>query len=434
MSSKYDSVKITVALPGEHYFFLSRYLLSRILTFCKVPLRAAEQISLDVKKQFVRSGALRVTQADLLRTVCVTMGRYGFSDQYVSLLPVILQFHMQSIPLVVLLAGGGSCGATTIAHQLASRLSCHHVLNTETLLDMACVMDGADEEPNTSEQRCDDHGSSRGDNRGGVDAACKMSCHGHTPTAAEAEQVQSRWLRQSQQVSRVAALEVRNAIDRGKVLIVEGTCLNLCALHEYWQNSYQEKHGAIVLPVLLRATPWARRIVNDCTKQYSVSPVQFSCPGEQCGGCEREDVQDSLSACTARDVLHMNMLCRARVRGVQIVPVTCASLKGARHEANNTASTNPEPAAADHVESAEGCMAKFSATPPSSSLSMAHGVFSSTTSRTEVAQDKSQSSCGSSHAYEVHMTHPTMLPQITDALHDLILERILTELSRRDSS
>jgi len=52
--SKYDLVKVKVFLE-DHYYVLSRFLMSRILTLIKVPEKDAIKMTLEVKKHLVES-------------------------------------------------------------------------------------------------------------------------------------------------------------------------------------------------------------------------------------------------------------------------------------------------------------------------------------------------------------------------------------------
>lgn len=55
MHSKYDLVKIKVLIEN-HYYILSRYLISRILKMIRIPDFYAVQIAIDLKKIILASG------------------------------------------------------------------------------------------------------------------------------------------------------------------------------------------------------------------------------------------------------------------------------------------------------------------------------------------------------------------------------------------
>ncbi|XP_074574622.1 uncharacterized protein LOC141831083 [Curcuma longa] len=61
-SSKYDFVKVKVWLGdnADHYYVLSRFLLSRMLTVTKIPNHVAIKIALELKKLLVDNSLLDV--------------------------------------------------------------------------------------------------------------------------------------------------------------------------------------------------------------------------------------------------------------------------------------------------------------------------------------------------------------------------------------
>ncbi|KAG6424907.1 hypothetical protein SASPL_115330 [Salvia splendens] len=66
-SSKYDFVKVKVWLGdnADHYYVLSRFLLSRMLTVTKIPNHVAIKIALELKKLLIDNSLLDVSQSDL---------------------------------------------------------------------------------------------------------------------------------------------------------------------------------------------------------------------------------------------------------------------------------------------------------------------------------------------------------------------------------
>eukprot|EP00958_Prasinococcus_capsulatus_P020618 scaffold2707_cov417-Prasinococcus_capsulatus_cf.AAC.29 len=67
-ASKYDYVKVKVWLGAasyNHYYVLSRFLLSRMLTVIKIPHVVAVKIALELKKLLVDHQLLDVSQPDL---------------------------------------------------------------------------------------------------------------------------------------------------------------------------------------------------------------------------------------------------------------------------------------------------------------------------------------------------------------------------------
>ncbi|KAJ4834693.1 hypothetical protein Tsubulata_003594 [Turnera subulata] len=120
-SSKYDFVKVKVWLGdnADHYYVLSRFLLSRMLTVTKIPNHVAVKIALELKKLLVDNSLL-----DL-------MERRGYGEDYINRYKMMTRFHHQRVPLVILVCGTACVGKSTIATQLAQRLNLPNVLQTE---------------------------------------------------------------------------------------------------------------------------------------------------------------------------------------------------------------------------------------------------------------------------------------------------------------
>ncbi|KAJ9678881.1 hypothetical protein PVL29_020930 [Vitis rotundifolia] len=106
-SSKYDFVKVKVWLGdnADHYYVLSRFLLSRMLTVTKIPNHVAIKIALELKKLLIDNSLLDV-------------------------------FHHQRVPLVILVCGTACVGKSTIATQLAQRLNLPNVLQTDMVYEL----------------------------------------------------------------------------------------------------------------------------------------------------------------------------------------------------------------------------------------------------------------------------------------------------------
>ena len=71
VSSKYDFVKVRVWLQdpdeaeGTHYYVLSRYHVSRMLTVTQMDVRHAIRLALELKKQLVDRQQLDISQPDM---------------------------------------------------------------------------------------------------------------------------------------------------------------------------------------------------------------------------------------------------------------------------------------------------------------------------------------------------------------------------------
>ena len=78
-ASKYDYVKVKVLLGEDrnHYYVLSRFLISRSLTVTKIPHLKANKIALELKKYLVDSGLLEIPQVIKLMDLCHVPLRQG---------------------------------------------------------------------------------------------------------------------------------------------------------------------------------------------------------------------------------------------------------------------------------------------------------------------------------------------------------------------
>ncbi|KAK6794265.1 hypothetical protein RDI58_007718 [Solanum bulbocastanum] len=137
-SSKYDFVKVKVWLGdnADHYYVLSRFLLSRMLTVTKIPNHVAVKIALELKKLLVDNSLLDVSQSDLEANLFKLMERRGFGEEYINRYKMITKFHHMRVPLVILVCGTACVGKSTIATQLAQRLNLPNVLQTAMVYEL----------------------------------------------------------------------------------------------------------------------------------------------------------------------------------------------------------------------------------------------------------------------------------------------------------
>ncbi|KAM0934314.1 putative P-loop containing nucleoside triphosphate hydrolase [Dioscorea sansibarensis] len=137
-SSKYDFVKVKVWLGGnaDHYYVLSRFLLSRMLTVTKIPNHVAVKIALELKKLLVDNSLLDVSQSDLEANLFKLMERRGFGEEYINRYRMMTRFHHQRVPLVILVCGTACAGKSTIATLLAQRLNLPNVLQTDMVYEL----------------------------------------------------------------------------------------------------------------------------------------------------------------------------------------------------------------------------------------------------------------------------------------------------------
>jgi 2-phosphoglycerate kinase len=143
-SSKYDFVKVKVWLEN-HYYILSRFIVSRILTVTKVKFRDAVNISLQLKKRLVDLNLLNVSQSELDTHLFTIMREYGYGGnevgQPIYRFRLMTHFHHQRVPLMIILYGTGCVGKSTLATQLAERLNIPNVLQTDLILDVMSTFD-----------------------------------------------------------------------------------------------------------------------------------------------------------------------------------------------------------------------------------------------------------------------------------------------------
>ncbi|KAI3458310.1 hypothetical protein Pfo_014973 [Paulownia fortunei] len=137
-SSKYDFVKVKVWLGdnADHYYVLSRFLLSRMLTVTKIPNHVAIKIALELKKLLIDNSLLDVSQSDLEANLFKLMERRGYGEEYISRYKMMTRFHHQRVPLVILVCGTACVGKSTIATQLAQRLNLPNVLQTDMVYEL----------------------------------------------------------------------------------------------------------------------------------------------------------------------------------------------------------------------------------------------------------------------------------------------------------
>eukprot|EP00250_Pteridium_aquilinum_P035787 c9933_g1_i1 orf=188-1594(-) len=137
-SSKYDFVKVRVWLGdnADHYYVLSRFLVSRMLTVTKIPNHVAIKISLELKKLLIDNSLFDVSQSDLEANLFKLMERRGYGEEYINRYKMMTRFHHQRVPLVILVCGTACVGKSTVATQLAQRLNLPNVLQTDMVYEL----------------------------------------------------------------------------------------------------------------------------------------------------------------------------------------------------------------------------------------------------------------------------------------------------------
>ncbi|KAK9808523.1 hypothetical protein WJX73_004399 [Symbiochloris irregularis] len=137
-ASKYDFVKVKVWLGHNpsHYYILSRFLISRMLTVTKIKHTKAVQIALELKKYLVDHSWLEVPQDKLEAVLFDVMLKAGFGPEYVVRYKMVTRFFQQRRPLIILLFGVPCTGKSTVAQQLASVLNLPNVLQTDIIYEL----------------------------------------------------------------------------------------------------------------------------------------------------------------------------------------------------------------------------------------------------------------------------------------------------------
>lgn len=362
MSSKYDVVKLKVMVEDEHYYFLSRYLLSKMLMFCRVPANAAIKISLQVKKHFVDGKQLCVAQAELLHVVRTTMAAHGYDESHSVLLNVLMRFYEERVPLVVLIGGTGCTGKTSLAQQLSARLNCNTTVNTDYLLDM---LDAADDLLD------DDYSSVREELALLVQSPYSFDDVNSATLMDRC--VSDFWEHRCRRVQSALCAEVEKALSEGKVLVAEGTFLDLALYQPYFSSALQREREGIVLGFYLHCPQEEQRVEILCAGGGARATGFFA---DMAPLFDAGDDQDNL------------------LRVCEVVE--------RRHSE------------AVHLAFPSGSPTTALTTTDEGEIVLAEGATSTATS-----------------LFHVDVPQLVDLPVVADALHDIILDRILKELIRR---
>jgi len=134
-SSKYDFVKVKVWLE-DHYYILSRFLVSRVLNVTQVDPAGSVRIALELKKRLVDQGIFEISQADMENQLFQILQNYGYGNEYIYRYRMSTKFHHQRVPLIILITGTRCVGKSWLATQLAERLNLSTVLQTNLVYDL----------------------------------------------------------------------------------------------------------------------------------------------------------------------------------------------------------------------------------------------------------------------------------------------------------
>ncbi|KAK6926418.1 hypothetical protein RJ641_008137 [Dillenia turbinata] len=156
--SKYDFVKVKVwpCDNADHYYVLSRFLLSRMLTVTKIPNHVAIKIAVELQKLLIDNTLSDVyghfsffisSLSDLEANLFKLMERRGYGEDYINCYEMMARFHHQRVPLVILVCGTACVGKSTIATQLAQRQNLPNVLQGIHLDPSIYLMDDENKLP-----------------------------------------------------------------------------------------------------------------------------------------------------------------------------------------------------------------------------------------------------------------------------------------------
>ena len=234
--SKYDFVKVRVWL-GEnwkHYYVLSRFLLSRMLTAARVPQRKAIQIMTQLKKSLVDNNELDVSQRALEAALFDLMRVHGYGEAYVRRFSMIRSFYHQRIPLVVIVCGTACVAKSAIAMQLAEQLNLPNVLQTDLLAHLVRTSDNSPLHGDPTWDRTD---LWQGEIHGAEGDSVVV------PKEAAAALVRE-YQRECFAVRKCVEGDLRKAIGEGKSIILEGTYLDPgIYLNEFGSGSGAQGHA-----------------------------------------------------------------------------------------------------------------------------------------------------------------------------------------------
>lgn len=122
----YDLIKIKVHLD-EHFYIFSRYLISRMLTLCRVRKLDAIQIAKAIKKQLIEKNQLDIAQSDLQQIIFETMTKFDYQAS-IPKYQMVASFYGSRTPMIILIFGAPCIGKSFIANALAERLNVSNVL------------------------------------------------------------------------------------------------------------------------------------------------------------------------------------------------------------------------------------------------------------------------------------------------------------------
>ena len=101
MSSKYDLVKVKISLGEGNHFVLSRFQLSKQLSFCELPESASSAVALELKKMLVNNGIVELSYQQYTDILFETLRIWGFEGHHTRLFRTMATFFAERLPLVL---------------------------------------------------------------------------------------------------------------------------------------------------------------------------------------------------------------------------------------------------------------------------------------------------------------------------------------------
>jgi len=112
---------------------LSRFLVSRMLTLCRIPHFHSTKIAKDLKKKCVEGNKLQISQEEMNNFLFELMKIYGYGDAFSNRYKMLSKFYQNRVPLIILISGTIGLGKSIIATHLAERMNISNVLQTEII-------------------------------------------------------------------------------------------------------------------------------------------------------------------------------------------------------------------------------------------------------------------------------------------------------------
>ena len=131
--SKFDMVKIkiTIGKNQEHWFILSRFILSRLLKVIGIRNQDCTKIAFEVKRKLIIQGNLTIKEHIFHETLFQTIKDCNYNDIYKERYLMMNSFYSSRTPLIIIIAGSEGVGKSQIASLLSGKMNISNVLQTK---------------------------------------------------------------------------------------------------------------------------------------------------------------------------------------------------------------------------------------------------------------------------------------------------------------